>query len=101
MAMPGYAVYGDAEGGWKSGFGETEFTALWELSKLARMQHAHRDDVSGNDPPMYILSIECGEFYSWLITINEGFAEKGTDAAAELGRRLLMLIRNPPADAQR
>lgn len=101
MVMPGYAVYGDAEAGWKSGFGESEFAALWELGKLARQQHAHGDDLSGDDVRKYILSIECGDFYSWLITINEGFAEAGTDAAAELGRRLFGLIDNPPADAVR
>src|SRR5688572_26674149 len=103
MVMPRSAVYGDSMSGWEAEFPDSEFEALWELGKRVRQQHAIvGEKLVAGDSRIYLMSIGCGEFYRWHVTVSETFAKTGgDDAAAELARQLFDLVHNPPANAVR
>jgi hypothetical protein len=101
MVAPGHSVFGDSDDGWEAGFDDAEFSGLWELGRQARLQHQRGDNLAGTDPITYLMSIGCGDFYQWHVTVSKAFAETGEGSTAELARQLFGLMANPPPDATR
>lgn len=83
--MPGRSLFGDSEGGWEAGFDDASFAALWELGMRARQQYQQGEDLSGGDPVTYSMSIGCGNFYQWHVSLD-GFVD---DDATDCGSRRL------------
>lgn len=103
MILPGHSMLRASDEGWDANFDDAEFARLWELGKLARQQHPTvGEDLAGGDPVTYLMSIGCGDFYRWHVTVSEAFAtSESEDAAAHLANQLFHLARNPPPDAIR
>jgi hypothetical protein len=99
--MPGRLSLKASDEGWLAGFQDAQFVPLWELGKQARLQHQRGDNLAGEDPITYLMSIGCGEFYQWHVRVSKAFAETGEGATAELARQLFALMDNAPPDAIR
>jgi hypothetical protein len=85
----------DPASGWTKPFDELEFAGLWELSKEARRLDRSGTDLTGGDPAVDIMAIDCGDAFSWHVRISARAAESAQDATRQLAHTMFGLLQMP------